>query len=298
MANAIELAKKYGPALDEIYRLASKTARMDGQTSPVEFTNAATVEFLKIAVVGLGNYSRLNGYPKGDVTATWEAWTLSQSRGREFNIDRMDNEETLNKTFGAAVAEFIRTQVVPEVDAYRFAKYAGTTGVGKVGTPATLTSSTIVEAVDAAKAAMDAAEVPEEGRLLYISDTCKGFLEKAINRSLGNENVADKRLKDYDGMELIMVPQRRFYTKITLDPGTDTDKGGYAKTVTTGADINFLLIHPSAIAQVKKLALPKTFSPDINQGMDAWKFQYRLYHDAFVYDNKKDGIYLHSKAAG
>ncbi|MEA4811162.1 MAG: hypothetical protein VB108_01175 [Anaerolineaceae bacterium] len=297
MANNIELAKKYGPGLDKIYKLASKTARMDGAVSPVSFTNAATVEFLKIAVVGLGNYDRNVGYPKGDVTATWEAWTLSQSRGREFSVDRMDNEETLNQTFGAVVGEFVRTQVVPEVDAYRFAKYAGTPGIGKAAA-ATLSKTTIVDAIDAAKGAMDAAEVPEEGRLLFISDTCKAFLEGAVSRTLANESTVDKRVQTYNGMEVIMVPQRRFYTAITLDPGATTTAGGFAKTASTGADINFLLIHPSAVAQVTKLALPKSFDPDVNQSLDAWKFQYRLYHDAFVYDNKKDGIYLHAKAAG
>jgi hypothetical protein len=40
----------------------------------------------------------------------------------------------------------------------------------------------------------------------------------------------------------------------------------------------------------------KVFDPDVNQAKDAWLFQYRLYHDAFVYDNKVKGIYLHNKA--
>ena len=33
--------------------------------------------------------------------------------------------------------------------------------------------------------------------------------------------------------------------------------------------------------------------PDENQKADAWKFDYRLYHDLFVYENKVKGIYLH-----
>jgi hypothetical protein len=38
------------------------------------------------------------------------------------------------------------------------------------------------------------------------------------------------------------------------------------------------------------------FSPDENQTTDGWLMQYRLYHDAFVYANKLNGIYLHCKA--
>ena len=57
-----------------------------------------------------------------------------------------------------------------------------------------------------------------------------------------------------------------------------------------------MMIHPTAILQVEKFALPKIFTPDENQSKDAWKFQFRLYHDAFVYENKVKGIYLHKNA--
>lgn len=295
MANNIELADKFMPILDGVYQAASKTARMDAKTLP--FEGADTVKVFKTSVVGMGNYSRSTGYPVGDVTGTWEALQLTQSRGREFSIDRMDNEETLGMAFGTLAGEFVRTQVVPEVDAYRFSKYASWTGIQKA-TAATLTKETIIAAIDAAKAALDAEEVPEEGRLLYISDTAKGLLEAAINRTLANESTADKRLNSYNGMEVIMVPQRRFYTDITLNAGASTSAGGYTKTASTGADINFLVIYPDSVLQATKLAKLKVFSPDVNQDMDAWKFQYRLYHDAFVYDSKVKGVYLHAKAAG
>ena len=105
------------------------TSRHDAKTKPVEFGGVNEVQVFKTSVVGLGNYSRSTGYPAGDVTATWETIKLEQERGRAFAIDRMDNEETLGMAFGTLSGEFIRTQVVPEVDAYRFAKWAGTVGI-------------------------------------------------------------------------------------------------------------------------------------------------------------------------
>ena len=57
-----------------------------------------------------------------------------------------------------------------------------------------------------------------------------------------------------------------------------------------------MIIHKPAVLQVVKFALPKIFTPEENQDKDAWKFQFRLYHDAFVYDNKAKGIYLHAQA--
>ena len=68
---------------------------------------------------------------------------------------------------------------------------------------------------------------------------------------------------------------------------------GYKKSE-NGKNINFMLIYPEAILQVVKLTLPKVFTPDENQDKDMWKFQFRIYHDAFVYENKAKGIYLHT----
>src|SRR5688572_17863410 len=126
MANSIDLVTKFTAILDEIYKLTSITARLDSPTDQTaSFAGANVVKVMKTSVVGLGTYSRSTGYPKGDVTITWEAMTLAASRGREFSIDRMDDEETLGMAFGKLGGEFIRTQVNPELDAYRFAKYAG-----------------------------------------------------------------------------------------------------------------------------------------------------------------------------
>jgi len=297
MTQSIGLVTKFQPILDEIYKTASLTARMDAPTKPVDFMGAAVVKVFKTSVVGLGTYSRSAGYPKGEVVGSWEALTLAASRGREFSIDRMDDEESLGMAFGTLAGEFIRTQVAPEVDAYRFSKYASWANVQEVGTPATLDKDSVLAAIDTAKAALNAQDVPSEGRVLYLSDTVLGFLEGAVTRTLANENAVDRRVMRFDGMDVIMVPQTRFYKGIKLDAGGETDEGGYAKTDTTGRDINFLMLHPSAVLQATKLANLKIFSPEENQSMDAWKFQYRLYHDAFVYDNKVKGIYSHIKAS-
>ena len=53
-----------------------------------------------------------------------------------------------------------------------------------------------------------------------------------------------------------------------------------------------MIVHPSAIMQVVKHAAPRIFSPAVNQEADAWKFDYRVYHDAFVKDNKVNGIFV------
>lgn len=295
MTQSIALATKFQPILDEIYKAASLTARMDAQTKPVDFAGANVVKVFKTDPIGLGTYSRVSGYPAGQVVGAWETMTLSIERGRAFVIDRMDDEETLGMAFGTLASEFIRTEVAPELDAYRFAKYAGTSGIQTVE-GATLDANSILTAIDAAKLALDQNEVPREGRLLYISDACLNLLEGKVSRFLANENVVDRTVNRFDGMEVIMVPQTRFYTKVTLDAGASVDAGGYSKTSNTGKDVNFMIIHPSSVLQVTKHAALKVFTPEENQTTDGWLVQYRIYHDAFVYDNKVKGIYLHKKA--
>jgi len=294
MAQSIGLVTKFQPILDEVYKQASLTARLDAPTKPVDFAGANVVKIFTTNPIGLGTYSRTTGYPKGQVVGAWETLTLVTERGREFNIDRMDDEESLGMAFGTLVGEFIRTEVAPEVDAYRFAKYAGWSGISTT-TGATLSASTILAAIDAAALQLDEDEVPPEGRLLYVSSTVNKFLEAAITRMLGNEGNADRRLRTLDGMTIIPVPQTRFYTAIDLDAGAGVDAGGYAKGG-SAKDINFMLIHPTAVLQATKHANLKIFDPDENQEMDTFLVQYRLYHDAFVYANKVDGVYLHKKA--
>lgn len=295
MTQSIALAQKFQPILDEVYKLSSLTARMDANTKAVNFAGANVVNVFKTNPIGLGDYSRVSGYKAGQVVGTWETLTLATERGRGFVIDRMDDEETLGMAFGTLASEFIRTEVAPELDAYRFSKYASTSSIN--GTAADLDATSIVAAIDTAKFELDKDEVPSEGRILYISDQCLNWLEGKVSRFLANENSVDKRVMRYSGMDVIMVPQTRFYTSVDLVSGSDgVDAGGYSKS--SGAkDINFMVIHPSAVLQVAKHESLKVFTPEQNQTTDGWLMQYRIYHDAFVYANKLDGIYLHKKSS-
>ncbi len=289
MANSIELANKFLPVIDDIYKADAATTALDTQT--MDFGGVNEVKVLKVSTTGLGDYSRSTGYPKGDVTAGWETMKLSEERGKEISIDRMDNEETLGMVFGSVTGNFMREWVIPELDAYRFAKYASTAGISSA-TAATLTKDNIITAIDEATAVMDGNEVPQEGRILYVNSDLKPALNAALSRQWGSDSEANTVLSGYNGMKIVYVPKTRFYTKITLNDGSSA--WGYAKDDTDGKAINFMMIHPSAVVQTKKFSLPKIFTPDENQKMDAWLFQFRLYHDCFVYDNKKSGIYLHA----
>lgn len=297
MANNITLAQRYEPFIDAVYKQSSKSAVLD--SNAVQFVGANTVKVYKTSMDGLGNYSRDNGFVSGSATGTWETMTLSQDRGRTFMIDRMDNEETLDLAFGSLAGEFIRTKVVPEIDAYTFAKLAGTDGILSANADITVGTTDVPGLVDTAAAAMNEEEVPEEGRLLFISETAYEGLKNKIARFTENgERAIYNGIEAYNGMRVIRVPQNRFYSAITLYDGSTSGQtvGGYVGTKETGYNINFMIVHPSAVLKVMKHVIPRVFAPDVNQTADAWKFDYRAYYDVFAFENKAKGIYLHRGA--
>lgn len=298
MANSITTFKKYIDLLDEVYKQQAKTAILDGDNSLVQAgSNTHEIVIPKISMDGLGDYSRNGGYVDGDVTLTNETVAFNYDRGRAFTIDAMDNEETAGVAFGKLASEFIRTKVVPEMDAFRFAQYAGTSGISKVSTGATLsTGADVIAALRAGTTKMDEDEVPMEDRHLFITPTLYGLIQD-LDTTKSKEVL--NRFAD-----VTLVPQSRFYTAIDLydgktdntsSSGANEKPGGYVKA-TAGKDINFMIIHKPALLQYTKHTVSKVITPDENQTADAYKFPYRAYGLADVYENKVAGIYLHNKA--
>lgn len=292
---AINTITKYIPLLDEVYKNSSKSAILD--TPNVEFVGNREAKIAKMTLDGLGDYSRSGGYTSGSVSLEWETRKLMYDRGRRFNVDAMDDEETAGLAFGRLAGEFIRTKVVPEVDAYCFSKLAGTSNI-LTGTPADIVPGTtdVPSLIDAATAEMNENEVTEEGRILFISNLAyKGLQDKIEKVVLNSDTGISRTVQVYDGMPVIRVPQSRFYTAIEMYDGTTEgeEAGGYVGKASTGYKINFMIVEPSAVTKVTKHVVPRVFSPEVNQSADAWGFTYRLYGDVFVEENKVAGIYLH-----
>lgn len=300
MANSIAKFKKYVPLLDEVYKNAALTSVLDSDDSlATEGANANEIIIPKIDMDALGDYDRNSGYTNGDVTMTNETVKFNYERGRMFTVDAMDNEETAGLAYGKLASEFIRTKVAPEGDAFRFATYAGVSGISKVSAGATLsTGADVISALRTATNKMDEDEVPYENRYLFITPTLKGLVDDL------DTTKSKEVLSRFS--QIILVPQTRFYTAIDMLDGKTTgeEKGGYKRHAkgsesgdTNGADINFMVIHKDAVMQYNKHIAPKVITPEQNQTADGWKFGYRKYGLADVYENKVAGIYLHHKAA-
>ena len=291
MANNITKFKKYIDLLDEVYKKESLTADLDADATLVRAgANANEIVIPKISLDGLADYSRNSGYVSGDVNLTNETVAFNYDRGRKFTVDAMDDEETAGVAFGKLSSEFIRTKVVPERDAVRFATYAGTTGISKVSAGVTYADGNewlagIITAVNK----MDEDEVSQENRILYITPT-------GYNAIMAVDSYKSKEILN-GFAKVVKVPQSRFYTAIDLADGTTGGEtaGGYSKA-DGGKDINFMIIQKDAVIQYPKHTVNKVVSPEENQTSDGWMFFFRAYGLNDVYENKVAGIYLSHKA--
>ncbi len=289
MANNLTLIQKYIDLLDEVYKAATLTADLESDSSTVrQGDNANTILIPKMSMDGLGDYSRKDGYVDGDVDLEWIAKKFNYDRGRRFSVDAMDNEETAALSFGKLASEFIRTKVVPEMDAWRFASYAAKGGTSK---SEDLTDGAgVCAAITAANIAMDEAEVPQESRILYITPTQYNAIF-ALDTYKSKEMLAGFA-------KTVRVPQSRFYSAIDLlsgvdktgASGADESAGGY-KAATAGKKLNFMIVQKNSPIQYTKHTVNKVISPEQNQHSDAWLYFYRAYGITEVYDNKKFGIY-------
>lgn len=289
MANNIALAKVYTNLLDEVYQQSALTAVLESDaTLARQGANANEIVIPKLSMDGLADYNRNSGYVNGDVELTWETTKFNYERGRAFTVDDMDNEETQNIAFGRLAGEFIRTKVVPELDAFRFATYASTVGAG-TATGTLATGADVIAALRTATSAMDEAEVPMEDRHLFITPTLLGLVQD-MDTTKSREVLSRFA-------SITPVPQTRFYSAIELLDGKTggEEKGGFKKA-DLGVELNFEIIHKPATLQFTKHAVPKIIAPAQNPDADAWKYGYRNYGLCDVYENKAAGIYVHKKA--
>lgn len=286
MANSITKFKAYIDKLDTVYQQASATSILDADADTVRM-GAKAGEFLipKMSMDGLADYSRSSGYVKGDVTITYETKSCNYDRGRKFSVDAMDNEETAGIAFGKLASEFIRTKVVPEMDAFRFAKYASATGVLSAAEATPTAGTAVLTALQTAFNAQDEAEVNVDGKILFITPT---LLTLAKNVDTTKSKAILDRFE-----KIITVPQTRFYTAIDMKDGTSSNEtaGGYAGA-TGGYKINFMIINRDSVIQFGKHTVNKVVAPEENQTDDGYMFFYRAYSIAETYENKVKGIYL------
>lgn len=287
MANTIEYAKVFQKELDKQVIEGSTSGWMEENASQVIYNGGSEIKLPKMSLQGLGSYSRGDGYVSGAVTYAYETFSLTQDRGRRFRIDAVDVDES---GFGLAAAnvaaEFQRTKVIPEIDAYRYSKLAEAAGIRETYTSdkSTVMSSLLAQLGEVRDVTGDEGDVViVMSRPVYDKLMLSGEISYAVESANFKQGDLEFSVKTINGVPVIPVPSARMKTAYTFK--TDGD-GGFT-AADDAKDINWLICPKSAPIAVSKTDNVKIITPENNQFADAWDIDYRKYHDLFVPDNKK-----------
>lgn len=269
-----------------------------------KFVGAKTVLIPEMSVSGLGDYDRDSGFVKGTISVSTTPYTLSMDRGRTFQLDREDNDEVgVADLAGQIMGEFVRTQVVPEVDAYvlsKLAGYAETKSQTVTGTPDTQAFKMLTDAIGKAQNAVGY----DQELVAFVDSTMWAALQTSTDLSR-QMMISDFRKGELatqvhflNGVAILPVPDNRMKTAFTFYDGTTSgqEAGGFVAGE-SAKNIGLLVAPKRSAALVKKTEQVRVFDPSQNLDADAWKFDYRLYYDVFIRDNLATGIYAYNYSA-
>lgn len=285
--NTLEFATKFAGELDKMIVQKSVTGFFADNLLRAKFVGAKTVIIPDIDFVGLADYDRDNGFSKGKMTVAHTSYELTQDRARSLQIDREDMDETgIANLAGQVMGEYIRTKVVPEMDAYTLSKLAGI-ATDKANTAVLDTAKvyeqfvTLVNGVQA-KAGFDTEMVAFVNPAVYAAFMNSTEIQKHITVSDFKQGEINLKVKKLNDVVIIPVADDRMKTEYE----DDAENGGL-KPTDAAKNIGMLVLPKKAASLVKKSEKIRVFEPDQNQDADAYKFDYRVYYDVFV---KKSNI--------
>lgn len=306
--NSLEFQSKLTGELDKALVQEAQTSFFADNALRSKFVGARTVLIPDVDMQGLGNYDRDDGFVTGVLTVSSESYTMAMDRGRSFQLDREDNDETgIANLAGQVMGEFVRTRVVPELDAYvlsKLATLATTKSQTVTGTVASQIYKMITEAINKVQAVAGYSEP----LVCFVDSTVWGALmnttevTRQINVGEFKKGSVNTKVKYLNDVPIIPVSDDRMKTAYTFYDGVTDDSGssGADQTVggfvpATGAKkIGILVLPRRAASLVKKSERIRTFTPEQNQKADAYLFQYRIYYDLFVKTSLTRTVYTYT----
>lgn len=294
--NTMQYASVFMTELDKQLVEKSTTGWMEENAKQVQYNGGAEVKIPKMTMSGLGDYDRNSGFAQGAVAVTYETRTLTQDRGRTFQLDAMDVDETnFAATAGAVMREFQSTKVIPEIDAYRYSKIYELAAAADKTNTYTPAVDTIFEALmqDITAVRDTAGECTEivvamSAKVAGMLDLAKGGTN-VLQSGFFEQGKAEIKVKEIDGCPIIRVPSARFKTEYTFMDGVENAEGGFA-AAEDAKDINWMVMVKQAPVAISKTDVTRIFDPMTNQNANAWKIDYRKYHDLWIMDNGMDGV--------
>lgn len=274
---AINLHTKYDGLIAKAYTLDSFIkGRISDQYS---FVGNRSVKISTPVTVPMTAYTRTGANRYGTPTEMQDVvqeLTMSQDRSFSLTIDKGNNMDQGGMKAAAKMLWLqIKERAVPEMDRYCFERLAHLGGV-IVGNSTALSKTNICERISDGTVALDDAEVPQDGRTLFI--TSAGYkLLRLSSEFIAVEKLADKSLSKgmvghYDNMEVIKVPNGRWPN-----------------------NVNFIIVHKDAATNPVKIHDAKIHKDP--PGISGNLLEGREYYDLFVIGARAKGIYVEVNTA-
>lgn len=286
MPNTVNYVTSFEQELKQKYTRELLTA--DLTTQNVVFVGAKKIKIPFITVSGYKDHSRNGGFNRGTVENQFMEKELEFDRDVEFFVDAMDVDET-NQALSAAniTNTFEHEKAIPETDAYRLSKlYTDFNALGETATQDELTAATILEKFDTLMEEMDEAEVPEDGRILYVTPSIYTIFKQAekITRMLEvtRDTAVNRHVRALDDVKIKRIPSGRMKTAYDFTEGFTP--------ASTAKQMNMILVHPSAVIAADKHAYINLWAPGSHTQGDGYLYQNRKYGDLFVLNTRSDGI--------
>src|SRR5690606_36390824 len=166
-------------------------------------------------------------------------------------VDPVDIDETnMAVTIANITRVFNDEQKIPEMDKYMASKlYAEFVAYGGTADSTALDETTVLQVYDKFMEEMDEAEVPQEGRILYVTPPVYTMLKNAeqMQRFIqvtSNNGVVNRAVRSLENVQVMSVPSARMKTAYDFTEGAVEDPGA--------DQINMILIHPQAIVSPLK----------------------------------------------
>lgn len=301
--NTIALAQKMTTELDKAIVQKSVTGFLTDNAMRAKFVGAGTVLIPDVELQGLGDYDRDTGAPQGSITLKTTTYTLANERGRSFVLDEQDADESgVPGLAGQIMGEFVRTKVIPEIDAYVLSKLATTATTNNMTVTGTLTNGSFKLFNDACLKVWAALGYDEQ-LVAFVNDAfyadlmSTSELTRRITISDFKRGDIYTKVQSINGVAILPAPSARMKTSFTFYDGkTDNSPTGVNQKIggfvpaSSADDVGLIVMPKRAASLVKKTDKVRIFSPEVNQDMQAWKFDYRLYYDLIIKNSMKKSI--------
>ena len=297
--NTIEFQKIMMTQLDQHAVVGLTSGWMEKNAKGLMYNGGDEVKIPTMSTQGLANYDRSEGFTKGGVTVSYNTYKMTQDRGRTFLLDAMDvTESNFVATAANVLKTFQETQVIPEIDSYRYSKlYSIAQAAGRTES-VNITATNVFEKLRADIRKVQDKVGTNVKLVITMPLNALGLLEENEKFrhfiSVGDftQGEVNIRIKKFDGHTIVTPPADRLKTLYDIKTGATGQEAGGLTANATAKNINWIISAetvPLAVSRTDKL---RVFEPDTNQTADAWKLDYRKYHDLWVKKQQEDGLFV------